>query len=201
MYSIGSGDIKMLMTKNKETKTYKSFLAKFFGIEQIKYNALASPIDQLRTGAILEQMYYRTLSIVWGAQEKVQCKELPVLTVSLDFALVENSKVIEFEELKTIDFFKLMDMQSECIDCNYIKKKHKDYYYQIQSQLLATDLKNATLTFLAVYTYDDIKNKTREVKENELMKIKIPRDEEVIDEVKKALIIFQQIKEYMECNQ
>lgn len=198
MYSVGSGDIKMLMAKNKETKSYKSFLAKFFGIEQIKYNALASPIVQFRTGAILEQMYYRTLPLTWSCQERIQCKELPVLTVSLDFALVKNSKVIEFEELKTIDFFKLMDMQSKCIDCDYIKKKHKDYYYQIQSQLLATDLEYATLIFLAVYTYDDIKNKTRKVKENELMRIKIPRDEKVIDEIKKELIIFQQIKEYME---
>lgn len=195
MYSIGSGDIKSVMVVNKETKSYKEFLMKFFGIKHIIYNALNSPIDWLRIGAILESRFYKTLSSEWYEQVKVQCKEQDVLTVSLDFSKLENGEVIDFIELKSVNFQKFLDIQE--ISQEEVKKKFKEYYNQIQSQLYATGLKEASLVFLVVYNYDDLDNLTREIKPNEILEIRIKRDEKTIEKIKKELVFYQNCKDYL----
>jgi hypothetical protein len=58
--TIGSGDVAALMA-GKDTKTFGDLMRKFVDENKPYYNALASPIDALRTGAILEKNYLLTL--------------------------------------------------------------------------------------------------------------------------------------------
>ena len=53
---IGSGDIHSLMA-GKDSKAHISLMQRFVSGIKPFYNAKASPIDALRTGAILEDRY------------------------------------------------------------------------------------------------------------------------------------------------
>lgn len=196
---IGSGDVTALLS-GKHTETHAKLLRRFVSGEKPYYNAKASPIDAFRTGAILEDRYQLTLADNYFAQHLVVCEEMDVLKASLDFALIEKGKVINFDELKTCNFGDYLEFEDIKDDSNkclaYIKKRYKNNYRQVQEQLLCTGLDSANIVFLAVYSYDDEVNYKRDIRENEYMKFRIHRDEKVISEIKERAEIFQKIKDY-----
>ena len=112
---IGSGDVARLIS-GKKTKGYRELWKKFIDTEVPYYNALASPIDALRTGAILEIPYLNFLGDDYYPQVKVDCESQNVLRVSLDFAKFMKGKLVDFEELKTIfltDFIEIIRPMKE----------------------------------------------------------------------------------------
>lgn len=199
--TIGSGDISALMA-GKDTKTFGDLMRKFVDENKPYYNALASPIDALRTGAILEQNYLKLLSDDYFIQYKVSNEEMDVFTSSLDFAKINGGKVVDFDELKTIhltdyiDYIQTLIPLSQEKQQHVIKKTFKKYYNQIQIQLFCSNLESANLVFLAVDSYDDDENMLREIQENEYAKFRIYRDEKIISQIKEKAIIFQTIKNY-----
>jgi hypothetical protein len=190
---IGSGDVAALLS-GKDTKAHISLMQRFVSGEKPYYNAKASPIDALRTGAILEDRYLLTLPEHGYAQYKVASAEMDVFVATLDFAYIENGKVVDFEELKTVFFDDFLRIQAEGADLK--KTPYKKYYSQIQEQLYCSGLSAAWLVFLAVYSYDDDENLCREIQPNEYLKMRIERDEEAIEQIKERGRIFQQIKDY-----
>ena len=196
---IGSGDVKSLLM-GKETKGYQDLFRKFVSDTVPYYNALASPIDALRTGAILEEKYLITLPNDYYPQVKIHSKEMDVFSSSLDFAKINGGNIVDFDELKTIwftDFVELiqpMQVLSEEDLQVKIQKDFKTYYNQIQEQLYTTGLQSCNLVFLAVMSYEDDVNYLREIKENEVIKFRIYRNLSVIDKIKDAGQIFQTIK-------
>jgi hypothetical protein len=199
--TIGSGDISSLMAK-KETITFQNLLRKFVDENKPYYNSLASPIDALRTGAILEQNYLMTLGGDYFIQYKVTNPEMNVFTSSLDFAKINNGIVVDFDELKTISFPDYIDLISPIIELpekqqiDFLKKKFKKNYYQVQIQLFCSGLESANLVYLSVDSYEDEENFLREIKGNEFTKFRIHRDEKIISEIKEKGQLFQTIKNY-----
>lgn len=198
--SIGSGDVKSLLM-GKNTKGYQDLMRKFVSNEIQIYNAFASPIDALRTGAILEDAYLKTLSDNWFTQYKVRSKEMDCLACSIDFALIEKGELKTFEELKTIYFTDFIEhiqplkQKSYLEQLSFVKKFSKTYYEQIQQQLFVSGLNKANLVYLAVLTYDDDVNTLREINDREVFKIEIQIDDEVIKKIKERASIFQKIKD------
>ncbi len=196
---IGSGDIKSILM-GIDTKGYQDFVRKFVSDEKPNYNSFASPIDALRTGAILEQRYLLTLGNDYFCQWKETFAEMDVFTSSIDFAKIENGKIVDFDELKTIwltDYLDIIQPLSVLEQKDYLvvlKKKFKQNYEQIQAQMMCAGLQSANLVFLSVDSYDDEYNFSREIKESEYCKFRIPRDETVIEKIKSRGQIFQTIK-------
>lgn len=199
--TIGSGDISDLMA-GINTKTFGDLMRKFVDENKPYYNALASPIDALRTGAILEQNYLKLLSDDYFIQYKVTNEEMNVFTSSLDFAKINGGKVVDFDEMKTIHFTDFIDLVQPILsmseqDANtYVFKKFKKYYNQVQIQLFCSKLDSANLTFVAVDSYDDDENMIREIQEKEIIKVRIRRNEKVISEILSKGVIFQTIKDF-----
>jgi len=197
--SIGSGDVKSILM-GKTTKGYQDFLRKFVSDEKPNYNAFASPIDALRTGAILEARYLLTLTNDYFCQYKSTFSELDVFTSSIDFAKINKGVIVDFDELKTIwltDFLEVIQPlkdKSQKEQIEFLKKKFKANYEQVQCQLMCADLKEANLVFVSVETYDDFINSNRIIKDNEIVKFRINRDDEVIKKIKQEGQIFQLIK-------
>jgi hypothetical protein len=200
---IGSGDISSLMA-GLDTQSYANLLKRFVSGEIPYYNSKASPIDAFRTGAILEERYQLILPDNYYPQYGATSKEMNVLTSHIDFAKIEEGKIVDFEEIKTCSFNDFLELEqfrentSEGI--NYIKKKYKANYQQVQQQLYCTDLPSCNLVYLVVYSYNDDENYSREIKENEFIKFRIFRDDIVIDQIKGRAVIFQQIKDYFSFN-
>jgi hypothetical protein len=126
---------------------------------------------------------------------------MDVFKCSLDFAKIENGKVIDFDELKTCNFtdyleFELIKENGNDALVKYVKKAYKKYYNQVQQQLFCTGLSEANMVFLSVTSYNDDENNSREILENEYLKIRISRDEKIIDFIKERGNIFQIIKNY-----
>jgi hypothetical protein len=197
---IGSGDVGRIMM-GANTKGYHDFLKEFVSGEKPCYNALASPIDALRTGAILEESYYQTLSDDFYVQYKVVCKEMDVFRCSLDFAKLSDGKVVDFQELKTVNFddylpIGMIKEADEEEQLEFVRKKRKSNYIQVQQQLLCTGLAAAHLVFLCVESYDDCANEFRRIEERDYTRIRIPRDESIIASIKERGAIFQSIKDY-----
>jgi len=196
---IGSGDVGALMM-GKDTDGHIKLLQRFVSDSKPYYHAKASPIDALRTGAILEERYGFILDESYYPQHVVICKEMSVFKCSLDFAKIDGGAVVDFDELKTCNFDDFLMFEQfrnnpeNAID--FIKKYYKKNYAQVQQQLLCTGLSSANLVFLAVYSYDDAENEVREIKHNEFIRFRIYRDEIVISEIKKRGEIFQTIKDY-----
>ena len=190
---IGSGDVSALLA-GKDTKAHIQLMQRFVSGEKPYYNAYASPIDALRTGAILEDRYIFCLSDNYYSQYKVQSYEMDVFVASLDFAQIECGEVVDFDELKTCSFDDFLTLQAKGVD--FKKAPYKQYYNQVQEQLYCTGLYTANLVFLVAYDYDDINNLTRDIKDNEYFKVKIKRDDEIISQIKERGKIFQQIKDY-----
>ena len=195
----GSGDIKSILM-GTDTKGYQDFLRKFVSDEKPNYNSFASPIDALRTGAILEQRYLLTLGNDYFCQWKSTYNEMDVFTSSIDFAKINDGEIVDFDELKTIwltDYLDIIQPLEQLSISEYtqvLKKKFKQNYEQIQAQLMCSGLLSANLVFLSVETYDDEINFTRNINENEYSKFRIYRDDEVIDKIKQRGQIFQTIK-------
>lgn len=187
---IGSGDCASLLAGLK-TQAHLNLLRRFVSGEVPYYNALASPIDALRTGAILEDRFFLTLPDDYYPQYKVINQEQDVLKSSLDFAKLDKGEVVDFIELKSVSFYDFLEIN----DIDYIKKKYKNYYNQVQFQLYCTGLESATLCFLCVYSYDDNENRVREINtEMDTKRFTIERDEKVINKIKERAEIFQQLK-------
>lgn len=197
---IGSGDIHSLMM-GKETAGYLKLLQRFVSNETPYYNAKQSPIDALRTGAILEERFFLTLDDCWQYQYFVQSMEMDVFKATLDFAQLHDGKVVDFIELKTLSFDDYIRQVQPIRESNddmvaYVKKKHKEYYQQVQEQLYCTGLDSAWLVFLCVTTYDDDENYQRDIKDDEYTMVRIERDEETIEAIKQRGEIFQTIKNH-----
>lgn len=197
---IGSGDIDDLLA-GKKTAAFRKLLKRFVSNEIPYYNAFASPIDACRIGAILEERYYKILPEGYYSQCKVISPEMDVLLAHLDFALLNGGKVVDFEEVKSVyfnDFLILQRLKNSTYEeyIEYIKKVYKRYYRQVQEQLYCSGLEKATLTFIAVYSYSDEENYSRDIQENEILKFQIHRDENVISEIKERASIFQTIKDF-----
>jgi hypothetical protein len=189
---IGSGDVAALLF-GKESKTHIALMQRFVSGEKPHYNAKASPIDALRTGAILEDRYLLVLPEDYYPQYVVESPEMNVFKCSLDFARIECGKVVDFDELKTCSFDDFLLIQENGVD--FKKSTYKKYYNQIQEQLYCTGLDSANLVFLVVYSYIDEENYYREIQENEYLKFRVKRDEEAINRIKERGEIFQRIKD------
>ena len=196
---IGSGDVAAMMA-GKDTKAYLSLMQRFVSNEIPVRNAKESPIDALRTGAILEDRFLLTLDDCYFSQYFVQSEYMDVFKATLDFAKLDGGKVVDFIELKTVGFNDYITMVEPIRDDNealvdFLKKKHKNYYYQIQEQLYCTQLERAHLCFLSVTSYDDEENYTRIIKPHEYTIVEVERDDAVIDAIRDRGIIFQRIKD------
>ena len=98
---IGSGDVHALMS-GKNTKSHIALMQRFVSGIKPYYNAFASPIDALRTGAILENRYLLTLPDNYFTQYVVRSDEMNVFKCSLDFACINKGELTDFDELKTL---------------------------------------------------------------------------------------------------
>lgn len=198
--TIGSGDISSLMM-DKSTKGYQDLLRRFVAEYRPYWNSFASPIDALRTGAILEINYLKHLPDGYIFQKKVEFEEMDVFVSSIDFAKIENGEVVDFDELKTIFLTDYLDLiipykdKPEEIYLPMIKKNFKKNYNQIQDQLMCADLYSANLVFMSATTYEDDENEVRQITSNDYVKFRINRDEDVISEIKEKGMFFQMIKD------
>ena len=199
--TIGSGDISALMA-GINTKTFGDLMRKFVDENKPYYNALASPIDALRTGAILEQNYLKLLSDDYFIQYKATNEEMDVFTSSLDFAKINGGKVVDFDEMKTINFSDYIGLIHPMIGLDekeqksLLLKNFKKNYYQVQIQLFCSKLESANIVFVAVDSYIDEENLVREIQENEYAKFRVYRDENIINQIIQKGQIFQTIKDY-----
>jgi hypothetical protein len=197
---IGSGDIREFLS-GKHTKGFAKLLQKFVAFDKPYYNSFASPIDALRTGAILEQRYLQALTDDYYIQYKTTSKEFNCCTSTLDFAKFKQGELLEFDELKTIflaDYVNIVlpiTKMSKEKQMYHLKKKFKANYNQVQFQLFTSGLEYANLVFLAVYCYDDETNNKRQIKKTDYVKFKVERDEEVISKIKERASFFQHIKD------
>lgn len=195
---IGSGDTTALLS-GRTTKGHIELLRRFVSGVVPYYNALASPIDALRTGAILEDCFYLTLPDGWYQQVKVECSEMDCLRSSLDFARLDGGLVTEFIEFKSVYFTDYLDIEALVNDpeaaLKFIRKTYKNYYNQIQQQLLCSGLDRAKLVFVCVYEYDDNINIAREIVERDYLTFIIERDDVVIARIRQAAEPFQILKD------
>lgn len=201
--NIGSGDVKYILM-GKNTKGYQTFFSEFcdFKIDRkAKRNPFGSKIAQFTAGAILEDRYYQILPEGYFPQYKVVSREMDVLSSTLDFALIDNGKLVDFDELKTCystDFLNFQEYKDAEYDTyiNFIKKEYKHNYEQVQQQLYTSELKECNLVYLEVQYYDDDINRSRIIREDEYIKFRIRRDDEVINKIRGRSGIFQTIKDY-----
>lgn len=195
---IGSGDVAAMMS-GKDSKAYLSLMQRFISNEIPVYNAKQSPIDALRTGAILEERFYLTLDDSWFYQHFVQSEDMDVFKATLDFAQIQEGSVVDFIELKTVGFNDYITSIEPIREDNealleFLRKKHKSYYYQVQEQLYCTGLEKAHLCFLSVTSYDDEENYLRIINPHEYTMVEVERDDKVIEQICKRGEIFQLIK-------
>lgn len=200
---IGSGDVKALMA-GKNTQTHQSLLQRFVSGVKPYYNAKASPIDALRTGAILEDRYLLSLPLWFVSQYHVVSDEMNVFKASIDFGEVKDGELVDFHELKSVSFMDYIENIQPLKGDNdallaFVKKKYKAYYYQVQEQLYCSGLDSCYLVFLCVTSYDDDENNARVITDDDVTRVRIFRDEKVINEIKGRGLIFQKIKDYYEC--
>lgn len=196
---IGSGDTAALLS-GRDKKGHLALLCRFVSDTIPYYNALASPIDAFRIGAITEDRFYQTLSDEWYPQVKVVCAEMDCLRATLDFARIDRGHVAEFIECKSVFMTDFIEIEA-CADLpdvalKIIKTTYKSYYNQVQQQLLCSGLPSARLVFICVYNYDDEMNRTRDISARDCLEFIIERDEAVIERIKDRATIFQQIKDY-----
>lgn len=201
---IGSGDVHALMM-GRTSAGYLRLLQRFVSGIVPHYNALASPIDALRTGAILEERFYQTLPFEWFPQYRVQSDEMDVFRASLDFAKLDEGRVVDFIELKTVNLDEYIENIQPIVDDNdalleFLRRKRPSYYNQIQEQMYCAGLDVAHLVFLSVTSYDDAENYAREIKDNEYVMVTVPRDNDTINEIKEKGKLFQTIRDELKNN-
>lgn len=198
--SIGSGDCKSIMMGNK-TKGYQEFLRKFVSDDIQVYNSYASPIDALRTGKILEDRFALTLEEGWFVDVKVRSKDFDVMAASLDFGKMNEGKLVDFIEMKTMWLTDYLDFISPIKGDNlslvkWFKKSAKTYYEQVQWQLYVSELESCQVCYLAVQSYDDEFNYKYGITENDYTMFRVERDLDVIDKILKEVEFFQKIKNH-----
>lgn len=196
---IGSGDVHALMM-GRTSAGYLRLLQRFVSGIVPHYNALASPIDALRTGAILEERFFQTLPFEWFPQYRVQSDEMDVFRASLDFAKLDEGRVVDFIELKTVNLDEYIENIQPIVDDNdalleFLRRKRPSYYNQIQEQMYCAGLDVAHLVFLSVTSYDDAENYARDIKDNEYVMVTVPRDNDTINEIKEKGKLFQTIRD------
>lgn len=201
---IGSGDVHALMM-GRTSAGYLRLLQRFVSGIVPHYNALASPIDALRTGAILEERFYQTLPFEWFPQYRVQSEEMDVFRASLDFAKLDEGRVVDFIELKTVNLDEYIENIQPIVDDNdalleFLRRKRPSYYNQIQEQMYCAGLDVAHLVFLSVTSYDDAENYARDIKDNEYVMVTVPRDNDTINEIKEKGKLFQTIRDELKNN-
>ena len=198
--SIGSGDVGNLLS-GKQTKGYADLWRKFLSDSAPYYNAFASPIDALRTGAILESAYSNYLSDDYFIQIKRTCPTMDVFTSSIDFGKFSGGNLVDFDELKTIFFPDYIELIKPICDLDekeqikVLKKKFKKNYQQVQFQLLCSGLESANLVFLSVESYEDQVNESRVIRDEDVTKFRIKRDPQVINFILERGDIFQKVKD------
>lgn len=200
MMHISSRHISKLLS-GKNTKGHKELIDIFINNIHEYYNPEFSPIDALRTGAILEGRFYLTLSDMYLPQYEVWSKEYDFCKATLDFAYIRQNKVERFKELKTCfftDFLTFQAYKNADYDTyiDYIKKNYKQYYNQVQYQLFCSGLDVSYLVFLEVKSYNDADNYNRIIQPDEYIEFPIKRDESTISQIKQRLVFFKQIKDY-----
>lgn len=199
--SIGSGDVSALLS-GKLTKGYQNLFRKFVAQDKPFYNATASPIDALRTGALIEKKYIDMLPDDYFCQKKSTCKEMDCFTSSIDFAKMKDGKLVDFDELKTIYLPDFLDMIVPLTDLSqteytaFLKKNFKANYNQVQFQMMCAELQECNLVFLMVDSYNDEENEARVLTERDFYKFRIKRDESVIAEIKNRGQIFQEVRNH-----
>jgi hypothetical protein len=184
--TIGSGDTTQLLSATT-TKGFKSLLQKFVSDDRPYYNALASPIDALRTGAILEDRYALNLGNHYP-QVRKKCKDYPCLISTLDFVELNGGEVVNFIEAKTMWIDDLLAFKDIPLP----------NYKQVQFQLLCSGLDRAEIHFIPVYSYDDSVNKSRIIDDSEVLKFTVECDNKVIDKIKERASFFQNIADYLQ---
>lgn len=199
---ISSGEVHRLLA-GKHTKEHKKLIERFFSDEIPVRNAKNSPIDQFRTGAILEERFYMNLDNRYIPQCEVWSEEMNVCKSTLDFSDKQNNKVVDFIETKSCfftDFLNLQPIKNSRYNVyvDFIKRYYKQNYNQIQFQLFCSGLTEASLTYIEVKSYNDEENLNRIIQPEETIEFRIKRDEEIISLIKKRASIFQQIKDYYE---
>lgn len=193
---IGSGNIKDLL-QDKNSKGFKKLLIDFIKDEPINRNALNSPIQQFRTGAILEEVMYKSMPENYMAQVRVKSDLFDIMTCTLDFALLDKGKVTYFVEMKTLNFDSFISLYSASNRLEHIKKYYKSYYNQVQEQMLVTGLKTCTIMFVVVLSDDDNDNWNRVFKKEDIVNVVVPFDEMVGNKIIERISFFQQIKDFL----
>lgn len=198
--SIGSGDCKSIMM-GKKTNGYQEFLRKFVSDDIQVYNSYASPIDALRTGKILEDRFALTLEEGWFVDVKVRSNAFDVMAASLDFGKMDEGKLVDFIEMKTMWLTDYLDFVSPIKGDNaslvqWFKKSAKTYYEQVQWQLYVSELESCQVCYLAVQSYDDDFNNKYVITENDYAMFRVKRDQDVIDKILKEVEFFQKIKNH-----
>jgi hypothetical protein len=203
--TIGSGDVNALLA-DKATKTHQALLARFTsGVVQRRNPFHPNVPPQFRTGAILETVYFSSLpKEKYIPQYKVRCEQMDVLAATLDFGKVCGGNLVDFIEFKT-EWYETFDLLTEFRNneigaVKFIKRYHRADYNQIQHQMLCAGFKEATLTRMRVTRYDDAYNRSRRVKPDDTMDIRIRRDDEVIERILERATIFQAIRDYYRIN-
>lgn len=195
---LGSGDTTALLS-GIDTKGHLSLLQRFVSDVKPNYNAKASPIDALRIGAILEERYISQFEDDnFYPQVLAVCPSMDVLICHLDIAKVEEGKIIEFIEVKTVgfvDFQEMILMNSDEL-LNHVMKVYKNYYNQVQQQLICTGLKSAEIHFIQVFDYDDNHNYERVINPAEVLICKIDANIEVQGKIMDRAQLFQCIKDH-----
>lgn len=197
---ISSGDVAALLA-GKDTKAHQDLLRRFVSGQLPRRNAFHPNVPApFRTGAILESVYYRTLPIDrYAPQYRVTFSDMDVLCATLDFADLRGGKLVDFIELKTEQrstFDVFAQMRGNNIGLvKYLKLHHREAYNQVQQQLLCSGLDSARMVRLRVFSYDDAQNRCRRIRPDDLLEIRISRDEEVIGRIVERAQMFQVIKD------
>lgn len=195
---IGSGDTTKLLA-GKDTRGHLELLQRFVSDVKPNFNAKSSPIDALRTGAILEERYISQFDDT-NYYPQVLCvsPEMDVFICHLDIAELTEGVVTNFIEVKSVGFIDFQEMLLLDNDelLKHVRKAYKTYYNQIQEQLFCTNLGQCELHFIQVLSYDDTCNYERIISNNEVIKCQIRRDEEVISKLRERGKVFQILKDY-----
>lgn len=195
---LGSGDTTALLS-GIDTKGHLSLLQRFVSDVKPNYNAKASPIDALRIGAILEERYISQFEDDnFYPQVSAVCPFMDVFICHLDIAKVELGKITEFIEVKTVGFVDFQDMilMTDAELLAHVKKAYKNYYNQVQQQLMCTGLNSAEIHFIQVIDYDDNNNYERVINPSEVIKCRIDVDHEITAKIAERGQVFQEIKDY-----
>lgn len=193
--TLSSSDAPVLLS-GMETQGYRKLLRKFSGELQPEYNSLASPIDALRTGSIIEQRYLLSTPINYFSQYFAQSKEMDVFTAHIDFAIMEGGKIVDHEEVKSVEFSDFIKLKSVDDPEPYILKSYKNNYIQLQQQLICTGNDSGQLVFICVHSYDDAENYSRIIVDKDIVRFRINRNEEMIDNLMRRARPFQYFRDW-----